>query len=191
MASQLQPGCLSCVQRHLALLPAVSSAHPDTAGACPHAFSQVLRKSRPPPQQQKILLHDVACALSQLHSMGLVQMDIRPANVMFFGWVPWRRAWLLSWLPSAWATPGGCPTSCTAHTPLRPRPHPRHTLPTFPARSKEGAWKLVDFENWAWAGQPADVSYALRYTAPEVRAWAAACLVWPEGCCSSPVSCCA
>ena len=46
---------------------------------------QVLRKSRPPPQQQKILLHDVACALSQLHSMNLVQMDIRPANVMFFG----------------------------------------------------------------------------------------------------------
>lgn len=34
--------------------------------------------------------------------------------------------------------------------------------------SKEGAWKLVDFENWAWAGQPADVSYALRYSSPEV-----------------------
>jgi hypothetical protein len=34
--------------------------------------------------------------------------------------------------------------------------------------SKEGAWKLVDFENWAWAGQPADVAYALRYTSPEV-----------------------
>jgi hypothetical protein len=48
-------------------------------------LAEVLRKSRPPPQQQKILLHDVACALSQLHSMGLVQMDIRPANVMFFG----------------------------------------------------------------------------------------------------------
>jgi hypothetical protein len=28
----------------------------------------------------------------------------------------------------------------------------------------KGAWKLVDFENWAWAGQPADVAYALRYT---------------------------
>lgn len=52
---------------------------------------QVLRKSRPPPQQQKILLHDVACALSQLHSMGLVQNDIRPANVMFFGWVQHER----------------------------------------------------------------------------------------------------
>lgn len=48
-------------------------------------LAEVLRKSRPPPQQQKILLHDVACALSQLHSMGLVQMDIRPANIMFFG----------------------------------------------------------------------------------------------------------
>jgi serine/threonine protein kinase len=48
-------------------------------------LSDVLRKSRPPPQQQKILLHDVAAALSQLHSMGLVQMDIRPANIMFFG----------------------------------------------------------------------------------------------------------
>lgn len=81
-------------------------------------LAEVLRKSRPPPQQQKILLHDVACALSQLHSMGLVQMDIRPANIMFFG--------------------------------------------------KEGAWKLVDFENWAWAGQPADVAYALRYAAPEI-----------------------
>lgn len=80
----------------------------------------VLRKSRPPPQQQKILLHDVAAALSQLHSMGLVQMDIRPANIMFFG--------------------------------------------------KEGAWKLVDFENWAWSGQAADVSYALRYTSPEIPA---------------------
>lgn len=83
-------------------------------------LAEVLRKSRPPPQQQKILMHDVACALSQLHSMGLVQMDIRPANVMFFG--------------------------------------------------KEGAWKLVDFENWAWAGQPADVSYALRYSSPEIPA---------------------
>lgn len=50
-----------------------------------HARPQVLRKSRPPPQQQKILLHDVAASLSQLHSMGLVQMDIRPGNVMFFG----------------------------------------------------------------------------------------------------------
>ncbi len=48
-------------------------------------LAEVLRKSQPPPQQQKILLHDVACALSQLHSMGLVQMDIRPANIMFFG----------------------------------------------------------------------------------------------------------
>ncbi|KAL4444917.1 hypothetical protein ABPG77_003967 [Micractinium sp. CCAP 211/92] len=83
-------------------------------------LAEVLRKSQPPPQQQKILLHDVACALSQLHSMGLVQMDIRPANIMFFG--------------------------------------------------KEGAWKLVDFENWAWAGQPADVAYALRYAAPEIPA---------------------
>ena len=48
-------------------------------------LAEVLAKSRPPPQQQKILLHDLACALSQLHSMGLVQMDIRPANIMFFG----------------------------------------------------------------------------------------------------------
>ena len=47
-------------------------------------LGEVLTKSRPPPQQQKILLHDVACALAQLHGMGLVQMDIRPANIMFF-----------------------------------------------------------------------------------------------------------
>ncbi len=60
----------------------------------------MLRKSRPPPQQQKILLHDVACALSQLHSMGLVQMDIRPANVMFFGCAPGglARLWTLGQL---------------------------------------------------------------------------------------------
>lgn len=52
-----------------------------------------------------------------------------------------------------------------------PRSRPSHTIPIrfHPTRSKEGAWKLVDFENWAWAGQPADVSYALRYAAPEVR----------------------
>jgi serine/threonine protein kinase len=48
-------------------------------------LAEVLKKSRPPPQQQKILLHDIACALHQLHSMGLVQMDIRPSNIMFFG----------------------------------------------------------------------------------------------------------
>jgi hypothetical protein len=41
-------------------------------------------------------------------------------------------------------------------------------VPLRPVCSKEGAWKLVDFENWAWAGQPADVAYALRYTSPEV-----------------------
>ena len=27
----------------------------------------------------------------------------------------------------------------------------------------------MDFENWAWAGQATEVSYALRYTSPEVR----------------------
>ena len=48
-------------------------------------LAEVLKKSRPPTQQQKILLHDIACALHQLHSTGLVQMDIRPSNIMFFG----------------------------------------------------------------------------------------------------------
>lgn len=136
----------------------------------------MLRKSRPPPQQQKILLHDVACALSQLHSMGLVQMDIRPANVMFFGCALRRvgacrgqeaAADLLA-KPKAWVLRRLLPW---------PRSRPSHSIPIHfhPTRSKEGAWKLVDFENWAWAGQPADVSYALRYAAPEVRSRGLVC----------------
>jgi hypothetical protein len=107
-------------------------------------LADVLRKSRPPPQQQKILLHDVACALSQLHSMGLVQMDIRPANVMFFGCVcvggeAWRGA-----MRGMLASPAGgdgagwpcsrCTPSTHAHPPLTPSPL------TFAARRAPGSW---------------------------------------------------
>lgn len=34
--------------------------------------------------------------------------------------------------------------------------------------SKDDGWKLVEFENWAKAGEAAPINYVLRYTSPEV-----------------------
>eukprot|EP00887_Chlorella_sp_A99_P004733 scaffold4.g4733.t1 len=49
------------------------------------SLADALARSRPPPQQQKILLHDAVAALAHLHSLGVVLTDLTPASLMFFG----------------------------------------------------------------------------------------------------------
>lgn len=49
-------------------------------------LADVLRKSsRPPVQQQRIILYDIAAALAHIHSLGAVHMDVNTSTVVFFG----------------------------------------------------------------------------------------------------------
>lgn len=45
----------------------------------------LIKTSRPPEQQRRIIIHDVGTALSHLHSLGAVHMDVNPYNISFFG----------------------------------------------------------------------------------------------------------
>jgi serine/threonine protein kinase len=45
----------------------------------------LIKTSRPPEQQRRIIIHDISTALSHLHSLGAVHMDVNPYNISFFG----------------------------------------------------------------------------------------------------------
>lgn len=140
---------MGCVPRRL--LPAAAAAAvcvhtaPPSAPSAPCADPAARRGVRAEPAAQ--------------HGPGADGHPPRKHHVLWVRCASRQRAADAGAVAGVCAGPGhafpGCPPIPLLHRPP-------------PIRSKEGAWKLVDFENWAWAGQPADVSYALRYASPEV-----------------------